>query len=165
MRRPVYTEVSGSDPDAWLERGGERFPLKRLVEEPLDSVGAPTVHPSVAGVESVRAALPDKQTRATIALVSETMAAVGPVMEAIGRLGPAARVGSLVTERYQPFHDLALPSLPPIPALSPMVEGPRALTADEHAELERVGLGVSSAAIERDARLISDFIPPFPLDL
>jgi hypothetical protein len=128
---PHYVEAhSGDRIDAWFESDGRRVRLKRVVEEPLDSVGGPPVHPTVAAVEAARAAVPDKRRRETIALVAKTIAAVAPVMEAIERVGPAARVG--------------IPNLPPIPAFPLIEDGPRALSVDEHAELERVGLGLAA---------------------
>jgi hypothetical protein len=74
------------------------------------------------------AAMADHRTRETIALVARTIGAAGPVMEAVGRVGLAARIG--------------LPSLPPIPAFPPVEDGPRALSIYELEELERVGLGL-----------------------
>src|ERR1700734_635407 len=65
-------------------------------------VGEPAVHATVAAVEAARAAMPDERTQETIVLLSKTAATVGPVMEAVGRLGPAARVGALTAARYQP---------------------------------------------------------------
>jgi hypothetical protein len=110
-----------------VERDGRRVPLKRVVEGLLDSVRGPPVHPTVAAVEAARAALPDKRTRENLARIAKTIGAVSPIMEAVERLGPAARIG--------------IPNLPPIPAFPLIEDGPRSFSAEEHAELERVGLG------------------------
>ena len=48
---------------------------------------SPETRTTIADVEAVRAAMPDERTQATIALVSKTIATVGPVTEAIRRMG------------------------------------------------------------------------------
>jgi hypothetical protein len=45
--RPVYTEVSSGDPDAWLERDGKRLPLRRILESSVDPTTASPIHPTV----------------------------------------------------------------------------------------------------------------------
>jgi hypothetical protein len=131
---PVYVETEDSDcADAWLERDGQRGPLRRVVDGVVDPAVAPPVHPTVAAVEAAREAPPDKRTRETIAVVARAIAAVGPVMAAVERVGPAARVG-LPT----------LPPLPDLPALPSAAIGLRPLSMDELQELERVGLGLPS---------------------
>jgi hypothetical protein len=51
---------------------------------------------AIAAVEAARAAMPDERTQATIALVSKTIAAVSPCVEAVER-GASVRSRSLIT--------------------------------------------------------------------
>jgi hypothetical protein len=135
--KPVYAEADEGDcVAAWLERPAGRVPLKRIDDHLVEIAalpGAPHGHAAIALVETARAALPDQRTREIIALVARTMAAVGPVMGAVERVGPAARIGMPT-----------LPPLPRLPALPSVAIGPRPLSLDELQELERVGLGLPS---------------------
>jgi hypothetical protein len=46
---------------------------------------SPATLKSIAAVEAARAAMPDERAQATIAVVSKTIAAVSPCVEAVGR--------------------------------------------------------------------------------
>jgi hypothetical protein len=57
---------------------------------------SPATLKSIAAVEAARAAMPDERTQATIALVSKTIAAVSPCVEAAER-GASVGSRSLIT--------------------------------------------------------------------
>jgi hypothetical protein len=102
--------------------GGEDFEGARLrrAAYALD----PHVALAVAEAEAVRASLPDRATRETIAVVARTIAAVRPSAEALARVSPA------------------LTRMPNLPALPAMNDGPPALSVYELEKLERAGLGL-----------------------
>jgi hypothetical protein len=101
----------------------------------------PIVLPGAATTGAARAAMPDEKTVATIARVSAVDKAVRPVAEAMDRIGPIdairTHVEALDRVAIAPFASIAEEQ-----RASP-ADDLRALTGEELAELERVGLGLA----------------------
>ena len=122
-----------------LAAAGEGAPP---VEDSIDE-GRLADEASIAAARAAGAILPDERTLAAIAVVSKTIAAVRPVAEAVAQVAPAFKAMPSLPMVAMP----RLPPLPPLPRVAPPADAPPMLSADELAELERVGLGVSRAAL------------------